>query len=785
MAQVIQLQTSMPTLQQFAQKICDAYHGLRADETNWMVKCPIHDDNHASLHIEVTDRLLAYCHVCGKSKQNELIAKIKEDGLWPIEGVNSREPKEESDKSNIPAHGTPFEFPKYLTGSKGKYEVTKIWTYYTATGHPAFWVVRADVGKEKLIKPYSSFTIDGEDKFKMGLKCDNRPLYNLPAIVNNPTKPVIVVEGEKSADAAQLLFPDYVATCWSGGVNGLSNTNVMPLIGRDVTMWADNDAPGITAMGALARLLAEAPNNPSPKIVFQELTTKFPEKWDVADKSAFIPSELLLFIKEAKEYVINDIEKSNTLKFLLNKWQKVEDGSGGTAYYDVNSRSHNRRPEQPFKMYSSAGKLQEAEPLYEIININEESKRVRIIDKYILSNEQPHAAGLIFDPTTKNVRISKGSTLYLNTFMGIENEPKECNEDLYKPFIDHIQGTLDQEPAEYMLNFFSDIFQNIAVKPGVMPIIKGKPGTGKSIIGEAISAMLGSRIACSIPCGAVFDSTFNGRLSHKIFISLDELNLYGAGNKNANETLKVMITDPYFSVNKKFVNQLSEKSYHRYMATTNIDYAVHIDTSDRRYAVFVANDKYIGNYEHFNKIGQMMLNKEALSGLAFFLKSRQITKNIKIIPQTEARALIQKPEDPIIGLLFSWLNDATLPAEIRAQLINSGWPEKPVLIHRSIINEYINKKHPSLSGLRLTTKLLDHIKWKRPDGDYNNMVRLETYDPITRSTVKEKERAYEFMPVLEQRRIYEAITGTMPTWSPITFIVDDPKDNVVPIKEVF
>ena len=181
MAQIIQLQTSMPTLQQFAQKISDAYEGIRADETNWMVKCPIHDDQKASLHIEVTDRLLAYCHVCGKPKQNELIAKIKADGLWPVEGVNSRVPKDNSEQSNIPAHGMPPAFPKQLAGPKGlKYDVTKIWTYHTAGGHPAFWIIRADLDGNKLIKPYSSFTVDDEDKFKFGLKCDNRPLYNLP-----------------------------------------------------------------------------------------------------------------------------------------------------------------------------------------------------------------------------------------------------------------------------------------------------------------------------------------------------------------------------------------------------------------------------------------------------------------------------------------------------------------------------------------------------------------------------------------------------------------------------
>lgn len=782
MAQVIQLQPSinMSALQQAAAKIAEAYSGIRADETNWMVKCPIHDDQKASLHIEVTDRLLVFCHVCGKDKQKELLAKIKADGLWP-EALNSKEPKPESAKSNIPAHDTPAVFPKFLSGNTGYQEVSKVWTYYTATGHPAFWILRADPreGGAKIVKPYSSFTVDGKDVFKIGLQSDNRPLYNLPSIINNPTKTVLVVEGEKAADAGTKLFPDYVVTTWSGGKNGLKNTNISILRERNVVLWPDNDEPGIIGMMALAKLL------PNSKIVFQEVQRSFPAKWDVADKSTFTDQELLDMVVNAKEPTIKESEKKNTLEFLKDKWQKVEDGSGGTAYYDVTSRSHDRKPEQPFKMYSSSARLQEAEPETEVTLVNDEPRRVKVIDKYINDSTQPHAAGLMFDPTTKDVRINKGNILYLNTFMGIENQPKECDEKLYKPFIDHISGSLDAVCAEYMLNFFADIFQNIARKPGVMPIIKGKPGTGKSIIGEVIAALLGHRIARSIPCGAVFDSTFNGMLSHKIFISLDELNLYGASNKNANENLKTMVTDPYFAVNKKFANQTAERSYHRYMATTNIDYAVHIDTSDRRFAVFVSNDTFIGDYEHFQRIGDIMLNPEALSGLAYYFKNRVITQNIKVIPQTEARLLIQKPEDPILSMIFSWLNDAMLPAEVRSQLINSDWPEKPVLIPRFILNDYIAKKHPSLVGTRPATKLLEHFSWKRTDGGENNTLKLEIFDPYTKSVVKEKTRVYEFRPIEEQRKIYEHVTHTKPNWSPINILVDDPKDNVVPMKDVF
>lgn len=777
MAEVHQLHTSFPALQEAAAAISSTYGGIRGDETNWMVNCPIHDDKQASLHIQVTDRLLVFCHVCGKDKQKDLIARLKKDDLWPDTAVQATTKPVDIPQSNIPAHATPSRFPEYLSHEGLNYPITKIWTYRTETGHPAFWILRADTPKGKAVKPFSSFTTpEGENVFKLGLQSSKRPLYNLVEIVSNLQKTILVVEGEKAADAAALLFPEYTATTWSGGKNGLKNTDVSQLIGRNVVVWPDNDEPGIIGMVAFADIV------PNTKFVFQEVQEILPAKWDVADQTSLSQSQLLEMLHNAKPYVRPVEEDTATIEYLMDKWQKVEDGMGGTSYYDTHSRSHDRRPEQPFKMYNSKSKLQEAEPKMKVVYVDGEPKRMRVIDKYLDDATQPHAVGLTFDPTTKDVRVIRGSTLYLNTFMGIENAPAECDPALYKPFLAHLEGILDIECCEYMLNFFADIFQNIGRKPGVMPILKGKPGSGKSIVGELISAMLGNRIAKCIPCGKVFDSSFNGMLTNKVFVSLDELNLYGAANKNANEDLKTMVTDPYMSVNKKFTNQYSEKSYHRFMATTNIDHPVHIDSSDRRFAVFDVKDTFIGNYDHFEALGKIIENPVALSGLAYYFNNRHVTTNVKRMVETQARTLIMKPEDPILAMIQTWLNDAELPSEIKAQLPNCKWPEHTILVHRNILTDYIVKKHPSFQGLRPAIKLLDHFRWSRDDGGENNTVKMDVFDLQSRTVVSTKARVFEIKNVHAQRRIYENITNTKPEWSKINF-VDEKQEitNVVPI----
>src|SRR4051794_39059157 len=52
-----------------------------------------------------------------------------------------------------------------------------------------------------------------------------RPLYGLDRLAARPQAPVMLLEGEKAADAAGLLFPDYVAICSQGGSNAAAKAD--------------------------------------------------------------------------------------------------------------------------------------------------------------------------------------------------------------------------------------------------------------------------------------------------------------------------------------------------------------------------------------------------------------------------------------------------------------------------------------------------------------------------------------------------------------------------------
>ena len=68
-------------------------------------------------------------------------------------------------------------------------------------------------------------------------------LFGEHLLPKRPDTIVCVVEGEKSAVIASLVFPQYVWVA-TGGKYGLSAGMCKPLAGRDVLVYADADAVG-------------------------------------------------------------------------------------------------------------------------------------------------------------------------------------------------------------------------------------------------------------------------------------------------------------------------------------------------------------------------------------------------------------------------------------------------------------------------------------------------------------------------------------------------------------
>jgi 5S rRNA maturation endonuclease (ribonuclease M5) len=235
-----------------AAQIAKALDARELSTGGWSAKCPAHEDKSPSLSIaEGTKGPVVHCHA--GCEQVDVIKALRDRNLWP-----------QADDGEIPT-------VQYQLGSIQKY-----WDYHDASGRHVMRVCRWDRKDEKDIRPITFQS--GRWTWKQ-FETD-RPLYRLPALLKDSSKRVLVVEGEKTADAAQKFFPGYIATTWAGGAKAVSKADWKVLANRDVTLVADNDEPGRRAMDAVAAIL-QTHGCTVRRADLSALT--LPKGWDIAD----------------------------------------------------------------------------------------------------------------------------------------------------------------------------------------------------------------------------------------------------------------------------------------------------------------------------------------------------------------------------------------------------------------------------------------------------------------------------------------------------------------------
>lgn len=182
----------------------------------------------------------------------------------------------------VPPNAPPMHWRHPVYGSP-----SKLWPYHDASGGLVGYIARFDFVRDdgtpdKLMLPFT-FCDLGNGKYGWWPKGipDPRPLYRLPELRKRPGAPVLVVEGEKTADTAAILFPGHVAVTSPGGSKAAGKADWSALARRPVVIWPDNDTPGRSYAENVARLALAAE---ASSVAVVQVPTDWPNAWDLADK---------------------------------------------------------------------------------------------------------------------------------------------------------------------------------------------------------------------------------------------------------------------------------------------------------------------------------------------------------------------------------------------------------------------------------------------------------------------------------------------------------------------
>jgi putative DNA primase/helicase len=299
----------------------------------WQAKNPTRDDRHAgSFSVSITKgawsdfatgdkggdliSLYAYLHSLSMVDAAKEVADQLNINPEVPDTSTKPEPAPKREVRWVPVVPAPQgEAPPMAHRHRGLPE--RIWTYRGLDGAVIGFVYRfqtSDGGKEIIPLVWARNEMTSAEDWRWMQWAVPRPMYGLDRL--QADRPVLIVEGEKCADAAHELLSDtFDVLSWPGGGKAVGKVDWSPLAGRKVLIWPDCDAqadkegallpearqPGIVAAEAIAAALLE--HGCKVRIANIPAPGDKPAGWDVADAIAegMDKAAILAFLRDQRD----------------------------------------------------------------------------------------------------------------------------------------------------------------------------------------------------------------------------------------------------------------------------------------------------------------------------------------------------------------------------------------------------------------------------------------------------------------------------------------------------
>jgi len=207
------------------------------------------------------------------------------------EQTQNPEPKNEwVTQGLVPAEAPVFDAKTDLAFlSKKGSKVVEHYEYKNKDNQLLGYTVRIEdeLGKKQVLPvAYCHNEATEESRWMLKGFTDNgtKPIYGLSKLAENEFKPVLIVEGEKTANIAQNLLPDHVVISWMGGAQSVDRVDWVKLAGGVLTIWPDNDTTGVEAAKNIAEHIDNHNGFNGLVTIVDTKALNLTAKWDLADE---------------------------------------------------------------------------------------------------------------------------------------------------------------------------------------------------------------------------------------------------------------------------------------------------------------------------------------------------------------------------------------------------------------------------------------------------------------------------------------------------------------------
>jgi len=619
--------------------VIDGYVPLTKNGAEYEACCPFHSEASPSFKVSQVKQFY-HCFGCGAN--GDAIKFLQEhqglsflDAVAQLGGdrpasdlpmVNAPLPAREVKRSPWVPTVAPLDCgePPKAHVKRGLPERT--WCYRDETGAILGYVYRfrtSDGGKEVLPVTWCVNNDTGVEAWHWMSFAVPRPLYGLDRLAANPSAVVLLVEGEKCADAAQAELPELVVVSWPGGGKADGKVDWAPLFGRKVITWADADAkrvpltPAERAGGVLQADKPLLPEDEQPGFatmarIRESLVSAGAKVWNVALPPVGAKADGW----DVADAIEEGIRGADLADFIREQMKVLEpvaavDVEANSPPTDSAMESSPPPPdEEPRRDTGGKGRKKDAKPI-------DWDRANRLLAEYALI----YGTDTVYDLKCRMVlkvnalRLAYGSDyvkLWLNSdhrrmilpdqlvfepsgkvdascinlFSGFDCQPKKGDCSSILELLRHLCADSSESSAGvdhtmlWCLKWLALPLQRPGTKMRSALVFHGPQGAGKNLFFEIVAGIYG-RYALVVGQEQLEDK-FNDWASQKCFLIGDEVvaraELYHQKNK-----LKAFITGETIQINTKMLPLRTERNYVNVVFLSNEHQPLALEEGDRRY----------------------------------------------------------------------------------------------------------------------------------------------------------------------------------------------------------
>ena len=215
---------------------------------------------------------------------------------------------------------------------------------------------------------------------------------------------------------------------------------------------------------------------------------------------------------------------------------------------------------------------------------------------------------------------------------------------------------------EWLFAWFANIVRDPMNKPGTAVVLRGRQGTGKTLLGQIVGELLGPSYALVASSERV-TGKFNVHLERCLLLQADEA--FWAGDKAGEGSLKDLVTNKHRWIERKGIDQIQVANCTRLLVTSNSEWVVPAGPEERRFAVFDVSDARMQDKVYFKALIDQ-LEHGGYEALLYEFLHRPVPPSVDLRTIPETLALFEQKLSSLTPEQAWWLDileRGTLPGD--------------------------------------------------------------------------------------------------------------------------